>query len=220
MEKTQIYLRVISLAFMLGGCFQTNTDNVNVKSEVDTVYQELTSGEKSMEKAFKLYEFYSTASSCSYNVDFDMFADFRYRFCTIDDYSPLSVFIVQRFDNDTTLSDKDRYCLESKCYSYEHGFRPHYYLHNEDECILIRRHLLNDTDLKNQCVFNYLDYIPKEAKIGSHEDFENLYYAYNASLQECEDKKVSFEITTVEYDACINSVKKRFEKIVTSGILK
>ena len=165
---------------VLTGCIgvETREDYINkTRTELEQKYEELTSGEKTMEKAFRLYELFL---SKGYGNDLVRFGlgydrhkkdywclddyinksqDFRYRFCNIDyvinnDYIT-TILAVKTFDKDNRLSDKDRYCMESKCYRTGHaGWVPQSYIHNEDECVLIRRHLLNNTDLDKRCVFD------------------------------------------------------------------
>ena len=185
----------LSLAYVLVGC----VDATSSKSTFDpTTYERLTTGEKTLEKAFEAY---------------DLLGGCEGSFCArfVQSNKPLSdkVRYIQLFDKDTKLSAKDKYCfaMDESCK----------YINNEDECILIRREL--EDVVKAETVFNYKDYIPDNAKIGNCRHINQLKYAYKDSLQECDRRRENKWITESELQICRESAKSKLYEIATSGIL-
>ena len=88
--------------------------------------------------------------------------------------------IVGNLNSSIKLTDEDARCLALKC-DFErnsHGCQDINFdwLNYEDECIVRRRSLLNK-ELIKWCAFNYNDYIPTYAQIGTFDDFIELYKA-------------------------------------------
>lgn len=232
----QAFLPFFGLIFILNGCVFSATSIDEIKKSAEEKYQYFTTN-KTMSKAFEAYEFLGE-SDCDDNFVYgydteDVYTtyDFYTRLC--GDYLSDAglVELLASKDIKTQLSDKDRYCLSNKCddshlykgyYGYDKSYRWRdvEWLHNDDECILRRRSLLENKTITVWCAFDYHDYIPEHAKIGTHGNFLKLYKAYKKDINECEEKRENLEITSTEYDECIKSVENKIEKIVKSGILK
>lgn len=224
--------------------FETKPDNLD--KIVADKYQYLTT-DKTMAKSFEAFEIFDSFYREPY-YNYTPTEDFNFRFCDInsshitsDYYRGCEDFLLQQFkvvkflgnlNAETKISDQDAYCLSMQC-----GFTSHLnsdgsincsaiyadkhdWLHNDDDCIVRRRILLKDTKLVQWYAFNYKDYIPAYAKIGTYEDFKELYKAYKKDIKKCEEQRNSLETTSDEYEACVKSVENKIEKIVKSGVLK
>lgn len=140
--------------------------------------------------------------------------------------------LLGNLNSKTRLSDEDARCLARKCKYYcSSTFSTSYsshgvsavsddWIHYDDECIVRRRNLLKNEALTEWDAFNYKDYIPEYAKIGTYKKFIDLYHAYNADINECERKREQLETTATEYENCIQSVENKMEQIVKSGVLQ
>jgi hypothetical protein len=248
-------MKVVSLTFLLGVLALSGCATINA-SDLDEFYENVTSGEKTVKKAFKLYELYTLdepnmldgcKEECRYTTNqewpyngesvYDMskhpyanhndISDFMYRFCRLNDFvyeeDSVRALIVRMFDKktDLSISDKERYCLALRCDGYPDAWgniRINDFVHNEDECLVIRRNLVGDTtkNIQCQCVFNYKMYLPDDVKISTHERFVKLYKAYTEDIDKCKFR----ELTATERDNCVDTVEKKFEQLVKSGILK
>lgn len=205
---------------------------------------------KTMMKAFKAYELLGESDCDDYLVngcDYDVVRatrDFYTRMCDTEYFAKnikdelgiemlnkiKTVQFLANSDNELLLSNKDMYCLSLKCDYYpvyDHDTQRNYgklnhdgWLHDDDECIERRDIILADTNITMRCTFEYSDYVPGYAKIGTHDSFIKLYKAYKTDIIECNNKRETSEIISKEYDECIKSVEDKVEKIVKSGVLK
>lgn len=201
---------------LLVGCVDTT-------SKIDfTAYDRLTSGEKTMQKAFEVYDLIGGCNKLGPNAqhfgyiqnsDKTLFytRDFIYRFTeTLGDVIEQARY-VQMFDKDDTLTEKDRYCLSMNA--------PNKFINNEDECLLTRRKLFADTNVLSECVFNYENYIPADVSIYDENTFVSLKDAYNKSKRECIKKRENKEIIETELQECIAETESKLDKIVKSNEL-
>lgn len=236
MKKT--YLIICGL---LNGCTFYNPADVLVKADINTKekYQYFTT-DKTMTKAFEAYEFLKIEKYDSCAIDFyvrfcdtnyfadkwikgaiHLWGDYGYD-KGLDNLTKIKIFqFLGNLDSTTRLSNEDIRCLALKCDDYINGILPtQNWINYDDECIVRRRNLLKNEALIQWCAFNYEDYIPKYAKIGTYNDFLRLYNSYKVDINECENKRENFEIASTEYDKCIQSVEGKVEQIVKSGILQ
>lgn len=84
------------------------------------------------------------------------------------------------------------------------------------------------------CRFEYKEYLPSDAKIGSLEQFQNLVELYNQAIEECEKNKKSAIKCTYSngekhcddsgvpayMESCTKQVEEKIEQIAKSGYLK
>lgn len=207
---------------LLSGCIET-TSTVDL-----AVYDKLTSGEKTMEKAFLIHDLLDGCVEFNQNDNFNapylkygyfeedgktLFynRDFIYRFTPTNEQNEPRQPYVKLFDKDSSLTDMDRYCL-----SMDENRK---FVHNDDECILSRRNLLKNTTVLTECVFNYETYIPDYAKIRDKKTFVALRGAYYGTIKDCETKRENKKITEAEYDECITKANTKLDEIVKSGII-
>lgn len=215
-----------------------STSKTLINEQLINDYNELTTGEKSIKKAFKVYELIGDCWRKNHCIDYyPEYNRVSYGRChpgqQLEDTDFVQRFIVspyyyyydrdlgnaasvQVFDKNSGLSDKEKHCLSLTKKEYD----KYEFINNEDECILIRRHLLTETNLLEQCVFDYHDYIPENAKIDNMQNFKSLYNAYTESIADCNRKRENNSITTTEYYECINKTEAKMEKIATSGVLQ
>lgn len=136
MKKYSLLIPVI-----LTGCINVEVERANLEE----TYAELTSGEKTFEKAYKVYQFYDSNMCELYKpgcgeedyrhqwlpINYSgAIPDFLLRFCTLDSLADIHSYgrydsddlvrkalKVRMFEQKTGLvvSDEERYCLESIC---------------------------------------------------------------------------------------------------------
>lgn len=211
---------------LLVGCVDTT-------SKIDfTAYDRLTSGEKTMQKAFEVYDLIGGCDAIDPNDGYSIRSykfgsiqngdktlyysrDFRYRFTQPSDNLVKTARYVQLFDKDARLTDTDRQCLAM---NIEGTF-----VNNNDECLLNRRKLFADTDILTRCLYSYeefdANFIPSDAGIRNESTFRGLKKAYNGSKQQCKNKRENKEITETEFQQCLKDVDAQLDKIVKSDII-
>lgn len=210
---------------LLAGCVETT--NIDT-----TAYDRLTSGEKTMEKAFEAYDLIGGCNAIDPNDGNSIYSykfgsiqngdkrlyysrDFAYRFTQPSDNLVETAKYVQLFDKDARLTDADRQCLTM---NVEGKF-----VNNTDECLLNRRKLFADTDILTRCLYSYeefdANFIPSYAGIRNESTFRGLKKAYNGSKSECKKKRERQEITEAELQQCLENVDAQLDEIVKSDII-
>lgn len=216
----------------------------NVKEQ-----QQYFTTDKTMAKTFEAYEFLGEGDCDDYLIngaDYNTVQatrDFYTRLCDTKYFArqvkdelgrkALSKIKTVQFladsDNELRLSDKDTHCLSLKCdynsvydsdtqkesFKLTHGK----WFYNDAECTERRRSILDNRNITMRCTFDYRDYIPEYAKIGTYDNFLKLYKAYRTDINQCGQKE-NFENTSTEYDECIKSVDDKMQIIIKSGVLK
>lgn len=233
MNKMHYILLVISVVLI--GCV---SDNTKLNNEYAEDYNQVSTGEKKLLKAFLAYDMIGdcwnagkcyelTSNGIYYNschgggAGTDFVARFIYRpsallQCYTGQKLERNAHYIQIFDKNNGLSEKEISCLQlwnDDCYKFE-------FMNNEDECIIIRRQLLKNEKLVGECLFDYNDYLPQDMQIGSFEKFEKLYKSWIDSVSECMTLEKNNQITTAESEECIINETKKAEKIAKSGVLK
>ena len=246
----QTFLLFCGLMFTLSGCVFYSRANVIAETDKKAKerYEYFTTN-KTMAKAFEAYEWldidgtaYNAGSEdfegrfCDIDNFFDMYMKNAIRTELGEGYdngvetlTKIKTFqILGNLDSKTKVSDEDARCLALKCdYTtswYDMKMRREIrfgnWVNHDDECIVRRRSLLNNEELTEWNAFNYKDYIPEYAKIGTYKKFIDLYHAYKEDIEDCEEQRKQLKITSIEYDNCLQSVENKMEQIVKSGVLQ
>lgn len=228
--RKNIFIILSLCSCCLSGCLSTSPKTDTVMEN----YTKVMTGEKSLFKAFYAYgligDCWNRRGRCYYikpsgiehshchdeygHHDTDFFARFVPGFVDRD-YRDNYAEYIKMFDKNNGLSEKERYCLTL---NYSH-YETYDFIHNEDECIVMRRTLLQNDDLF-KCLFDYKDFIPDDVKIGTFDNFRDLVNAFIESLSECDRQRQRNQITESEYNTCIDEAKTKVEQIAKSGVLK
>jgi hypothetical protein len=115
----------------------------------------------------------------------------------------------------TTLGDRAK-CLTADYTEYNnYGI----YSDNSDECILVRREIVNNSKASKVCYFNYKKYLPTESKVSSDDNFDKLAYYYKTLIKSGHCDNLA-EATTNEKEKCKEKDINKIVQFMKAGKLE